>query len=163
MPARAPSCALSVAVMAKNLTPQQALEAARRANDARLQAVRILAEARQNVMDVRESSARDVEAAKAKAATEIRAAELADVKAWDAALRAGWQMPELRRIGFTEAEKRARVRRRRDDAVAPSPGRTGAGKHPDDPTANASHDTRREAAREKAAQAAPDLTGANHD
>lgn len=99
--------------MAKNPTPQQALEAARLAQAARMDAVRVLADARQAATDVRDQTTRDVEAAKATAAGKVAAAEAADVKAWDAALRAGWQAVELRRIGFAETATRARVRRRR--------------------------------------------------
>lgn len=148
--------------MAKNPTPQQAVEAARRAHDERLHAVRALAEARQNVVDVRESSARDVEAAKAKAAADIAAAELADVKAWDAALRAGWQGPELRRIGFTEADKRARVRRRRaSNATTTSPTPDAVDGRSSSPTPGRGRV--HEAAPEPAGTPEPNPMGAHHD
>ena len=138
------------------------MEAARLAHDARLKAVRVLAEARQKVVDVRESSARDVEAAKAKAAADISAAELDDVKAWDAALRAGWQVAELRRIGFAEAEKRARVRRRRASGVTAKPAPVEDGK-PDGRAPDTGDGIVLDPGVEPSSPALPDLVGARHD
>lgn len=128
-----------------------------------MQAVRLLADARQHVSDVREASARDVEVAKAKAAADVAAAELDDVKAWDAALRAGWQVTELRRIGFTEAEKRARVRRRRTAAAsAPTSAPSGGTGHPSSPATDAGHITGAGGAAARPIRAADNTNGARH-
>ena len=138
------------------------MEAARLAHDARLKAVRVLAEARQKVVDVRESSARDGEAAKAKAAADVNAAELDDVKAWDAALRAGWQAAELRRIGFAEAEKKARVRRRRANGATTKPVPVEDGKPEVQVAATGGNDVL-DPEVEPSSPALPDLVGARHD
>ena len=63
--------------------------------------MRVLAEARQAVTDVRE-----------RFAHELRTAEDGDAKAYLAAVRAGWSSDELRKIGFDEPEKKRRTRRK---------------------------------------------------
>ena len=99
-------------VMAKTPTPEEAIERARRAQDERIESVRLLAVARQKVDDVREATARERAELEARIAERVAEAEREDVKAYSAATAAGWSADELRRIGFVEPEKRARARRR---------------------------------------------------
>ncbi|MGW9114513.1 hypothetical protein [Microbacterium sp. NPDC055683] len=98
--------------MAKTPTPEEAIERARRAQDARIDAVRVLAEARQNVDDVRTDTERERAELEARIAQRVGDAERDDVRAYNAALAAGWSADELRKIGFAEPEKKARARRR---------------------------------------------------
>ncbi len=71
-----------------------------------------VAEARQAVTDVREETARELAELQARIADRVSAAERNDVRAWNAALSAGWSADELRKIGFSEPHKKARTRRR---------------------------------------------------
>lgn len=71
-----------------------------------------VAEARQSVTDVREETARELAELQARIADRVSAAERDDVRAWNAALNAGWSADELRKIGFAEPDKKARTRRR---------------------------------------------------
>jgi hypothetical protein len=98
--------------MATQLTPQEAIERARRLQENRLTAVQTVAEARQAVTDVREETARELAELQARIADRVSAAERDDVRAWNAALSAGWSADELRKIGFSEPDKKARTRRR---------------------------------------------------
>ncbi|WP_245993611.1 hypothetical protein [Xylanimonas allomyrinae] len=106
--------------MAKTPTPDEAIERARRAQEDRIDAIRVLAEARQSVTDVRDETARELAELQAKIAERVGAAERDDVKTYNAALAAGWSVDELRKIGFPEPEKKARVRRRQTRAAAPA-------------------------------------------
>lgn len=98
--------------MATQLTPEEAIERARRLQEDRLTAVQAVAEARQAVTDVREETARELAELQALIADRVSAAERNDVRAWNAALSAGWSADELRKIGFAEPDKKARARRR---------------------------------------------------
>lgn len=98
--------------MATQLTPEEAIERARRLQEDRLTAVQTVAEARQAVTDVREETARELAELQARIADRVSAAERDDVRAWNAALSAGWSADELRKIGFAEPDKKARTRRR---------------------------------------------------
>lgn len=62
--------------------------------------------------DVREETARELAELQARIADRVSAAERDDVRAWNAALSAGWSADELRKIGFAEPDKKARTRRR---------------------------------------------------
>lgn len=115
-------------VMAKTPTPEEAIERARRAQDERIESVRLLAVARQKVDDVREATARERAELEARIAERVAEAEREDVKAYSAATAAGWSADELRRIGFVEPEKKARARRRSTRRTA-----TRSGGH-DDPS-----------------------------
>lgn len=77
-----------------------------------MDAIRTVAEARQSVADVRESTNRELADFQRKIAERVSAAEREDVKAFNAALAAGWTAEELRKIGFAEPEKKVRVRQR---------------------------------------------------
>lgn len=82
-------------------TVEEAVERARRVQDARIEAIRGLAQARQHLADVRE-----------EAAKKVADAEHEDVRHYNAALAAGWTADELRKIGYAEPEKKTRARRR---------------------------------------------------
>lgn len=55
---------------------------------------------------------RDLAELQAEITERVREAERADVKAYNAALSAGWSVEELRKIGYAEPEKKKRTRRR---------------------------------------------------
>lgn len=90
--------------MAKNPTAEEAIERARALQDSKIDAVRVLAESNQNVTDARERAAES---------------EREYARVFGAALSAGWTVEELRKIGFSDHEKKARPRRRQS---APSDG-----------------------------------------
>lgn len=98
--------------MATQLTPEEAIERAKRLQDERLNAVRGVAEARQALVDVREETDRELSELQARIAERIGNAEREDLRAYSAAVSAGWTADELRKIGFSEPDKKARVRRR---------------------------------------------------
>ena len=109
--------------MATALTPEEAIERARRLQDERLNAVRGVAEARQGLVDVCERTDRELAELQARIAEQIADAERQDVRAYNAAISAGWTADELRKIGFSEPDKKARTRRRatRKPASRPAP------------------------------------------
>lgn len=78
-------------------------------------------------MDVQETAARELAELQAKIAERVGTAERGDVKAYNAALAAGWSADELRKIGFPESEKKARVRRRQARPSAPTVAAPAAG------------------------------------
>ena len=98
--------------MAKELTADEAIARAKALQDDRLNAIRVVAVARQAVADVRETTAAELAELQARIAQRVADAEREDVRAYDAALAAGWTPDELRRIGFAEPDKKARVRKR---------------------------------------------------
>lgn len=98
--------------MATQLTPEEAIERARRLQEDRLNAVRAVAEARQRLVDVQDETARELADLQARIAERIADAERDDVRAYNAAQSAGWSAEELRKIGLPEPEKKARVKRR---------------------------------------------------
>lgn len=98
--------------MATTPTPEEAVERARRTQDARIEAVRALAQSRQDLADERAQSDRERAALESQIKERLREFEALDVKAYSAATSAGWTPEELRKIGFTEPEKKRRVRRR---------------------------------------------------
>lgn len=75
-------------------------------------AIRAVAEARQSVTDVREETDRELVEFQRRIAERVATAEREDVRAYNAALSAGWTVDELRKIGFPEPEKKVRSRRR---------------------------------------------------
>jgi hypothetical protein len=98
--------------MATQLTPEQAVERARRLQEDRLIAVQKVAEARHHLTEVQEAGAREIADLQARVAERTKAAERDDVRAYNAALSAGWSEEELRKIGLAEPEKKARAKRR---------------------------------------------------
>lgn len=77
-----------------------------------MESIRTLAVARQHVEDVRESTDRERAELEARVAQRVADAEREDIRAYGAATGAGWSADELRKIGFSEPEKKARTRRR---------------------------------------------------
>lgn len=98
--------------MAKELTADEAIARAKALQDDRLNAIRAVAVARQAVADVRETTATELAELQARIAQRVGDAEREDVRAYNAAVTAGWTPDELRRIGFAEPDKKARVRKR---------------------------------------------------
>ncbi|WP_285127162.1 hypothetical protein [Propionibacterium freudenreichii] len=98
--------------MSKEPSIEEAIERAKRAQEDRINAIRGVGEARQNLADVREVTERELAELQAKITERVREAERADVKAYNAALSAGWSIEELRKIGYSEPEKKKRTRRR---------------------------------------------------
>lgn len=98
--------------MATTPTPEEAVERARRAQDDRIETVRKLAHARQELATEREDADRERANLEARIKERAQQFEAADVKAYTAATAAGWTPEELRKIGFPEPEKKRRVRRR---------------------------------------------------
>ncbi len=93
-------------------TADEAVTRAQRVLKDRIGTIRQAVEARQHVADVREES--DRERAELEASIRDRAseAERVDLKAYNAAVNAGWSVNELRKIGLPEPAKQARRRRR---------------------------------------------------
>ena len=106
--------------MAKELTPDEAIVRARALQDERLNAIRTVAVARQGLADVREDTTRELAELQARITQRVGDAERDDVRAYNGALAAGWTSDELRKIGFTEPDKKARVRRRAERRTTPT-------------------------------------------
>lgn len=105
--------------MADQLTVDQAVERAMRAQDAKIAAIRELAEGRQTLADVKEDAARKLANLERENAEQIGAAERDDIRLYSAATKAGWSADELRKIGFDQPAKSRRVtQRRRQNNVA---------------------------------------------
>ena len=83
--------------MASTLDAQATESRARELLDSRINSVRTLVAARQELASLHE---------------QIGSAELADAKAYRAALSDGWSAEELRKLGLDEPDKKQRVRRR---------------------------------------------------
>lgn len=99
-------------VMATTPTPEEAVERARRAQEQKIETVRVLAQTRQKLTTERDSADRERAELEARLKEQMRKHEAADIKAFTAATAAGWAPEELRKIGFAEPEKKRRVRRR---------------------------------------------------
>lgn len=98
--------------MAKELSVEDAIERARRAQEDRIEAIRVLAEARHELDSIREKGARELAELQARISERTTSAERDDVKAYNAAVSSGWSADELRKIGFSEPDKKARARKR---------------------------------------------------
>ncbi|MFF8819476.1 hypothetical protein ACF07D_15925 [Leucobacter sp. NPDC015123] len=109
--------------MAKELSVEEAIDRARRAQEDRIEAIRVLAEARHELDTIREDGARELAELQARIAERVSSAERDDVKAYNAAVSAGWNPDELRKIGFSEPDKKTRARKRapRKTAAQSSP------------------------------------------
>ncbi|MEE6289308.1 hypothetical protein V2J52_16765 [Georgenia sp. MJ173] len=107
-------------------TPDEAVERARQAQEQRLKSIQSLAEARQRIVDVREETERERAELEARIASRINDAQRDDLRAYNAALSAGWSTTELRKIGFPEPEKKKRAARarRRTSATGKANGTT---------------------------------------
>lgn len=98
--------------MAKELSVEEAIERAQRIQEGRIGTIRGLAEARQNLADVRESVVTRLAEVERETAEQVAAAEREDVKQYGAAQAAGWSVEELRKVGYAEPAKKVRVRKR---------------------------------------------------
>lgn len=98
--------------MAKTLSVEEAEARATQLQQERLSAIRGLAEARQNVVDVRTDADRRRADLERELAALVSDAEREDVQRYNAALSAGWTDVELRKIGFDEPDKKQRTRKR---------------------------------------------------
>lgn len=98
--------------MAKTLSVEEAEARANQLQQERLSAIRGLAEARQNVADVRANADRRRAELERELAALVSDAEREDVQRYNAALSAGWTAVELRKIGFDEPDKKQRTRKR---------------------------------------------------
>lgn len=105
--------------MAKEPSIEEAVERARRAQEDRISAIRLVGEARQSLADVREETARELAELQAQIAKRVSDAEREDVKAFNAAITAGWSVEELRKIGYAEPDKKVRARRRSTRKTGP--------------------------------------------
>lgn len=133
--------------MANQPSVEEAVERARRAQEDRIAAIRTVAQARQSLADVREQTARELAELQEQIAQRIRQAEQEDVRAYNAAVTAGWTPAELKKIGFPEPEKKQRARRRSTRRTATS---TAAKDTPSPPP-------------EQVTEPAPEPVGANHE
>jgi len=106
--------------MAAELTVDEAVERATRAQEARIESIRDLAKGRQSLADVKADAAQRLANLERENAERISAAEREDVRLYSAATKAGWTTDELRKIGFDQPAKQRRVMRRRrpDPATA---------------------------------------------
>lgn len=107
--------------MAKEPSIEEAVARARRAQEDRISAIRFVGEARQSLADVREETTRELVELQAQIAKRIADAEREDVKAFNAAMTAGWSIEELRKIGYAEPDKKVRARRRSTRRTGPNP------------------------------------------
>ena len=98
--------------MAKTLSVEEAEARANQLQQERLSAIRGLAEARQNVFDVRADADRRRAELERELAASVSDAERDHVLRYNAALSAGWTDAELRKIGFDEPDKKQRTRKR---------------------------------------------------
>ena len=98
--------------MSSNVSIEQAVERAQRAEQARIEAIRELATARQAITNARDDAARELAELQAHHAELMRDAEASDVRSYSAAVKAGWSAEALREIGFVKPEKKKRVRAR---------------------------------------------------
>lgn len=112
--------------MAAELTVDEAVERAMRAQDDKIAAIRDLAKGRQALADVKADTARRLAEIERENAERIGAAERDDVRLYSAATKAGWSADELRKIGFDAPAKSRRVARKRAVTAQASNGAEGA-------------------------------------
>ncbi|KLI90703.1 hypothetical protein AA310_00105 [Arthrobacter sp. YC-RL1] len=98
--------------MTKELNVNEVVERARRAQESRLAVIKGLAEAQQNVANVRADAAERIAKIEQETNALIAAAEREHVSEFQGAQRAGWSTDELKGLGFTEPDKSARTRKR---------------------------------------------------
>jgi predicted phage gp36 major capsid-like protein len=122
-----------MAGMAKEPSVEEAIEIANRIQADRITAIRGLAEARQNLADVREAAARRLAEVERENAEQIAAAEREDVKQYSAAQTAGWSADELRKIGYPEPDKKSRVRKRQARKTSTASRSSVSTEHGEDP------------------------------
>lgn len=104
---------------------EEALERAKRVQEDRLNAVTELVTARQQNADAQERAERRRRELETELAEQLKAAEDAELTAFNRALHRGWTEPELKKIGLPAPAKKARTRRRTQKRAA-SPATTAA-------------------------------------
>lgn len=112
--------------MTGELTVDEAVERAMRAQDDKIAAIRDLAKGRQALADVKADAARRLAELEQQNAERISAADRGDVRLYTAATKAGWSADELRKIGFDAPAKSRRVARKRATAARSGNGADGA-------------------------------------
>lgn len=98
--------------MTKTPSPEQVIEQAKRALDNRINSIRIAVEARQNLDDLVETVDRERAELEARISQQISDAHKVNVMAYNAAIRAGWSIEELRKIGLPQPKKTTKPRTR---------------------------------------------------
>ncbi|PCC27056.1 hypothetical protein CIK76_18860 [Glutamicibacter sp. BW80] len=98
--------------MAKEPSVDEAVARAQALQNGKIQTIREVAESRQSLEDVKAEAAKELAEVEAKYRDRMAEAERADVKSFSAAVSAGWTVDELKKIGFPEPDKKARVRRK---------------------------------------------------
>jgi len=99
--------------MAAELSVDEAVERAMRAQEMRIESIRALAKGRQSLADVKSDAAQKMAALERENAERISTAERDEIRLYSAATKAGWTVDELRKIGFGEPAKVQRAGRRR--------------------------------------------------
>lgn len=109
--------------MSKALTVDEALHRAKQLEQNRMTAIQNLATARGNIVAAREGADLKRAALENEIAESLASAEREDIATYNAALASGWTETDLRRIGFTEPDKKQRARKRavRKNAAASTP------------------------------------------
>lgn len=107
--------------MAPELTIEDAVARARKAEERRIEAIRLLVTAQQRVTTAQQEGAERVAQAQREAEEQLRAAEKENAQRYSDALAAGWSAADLRKIGFREPPKHARSPRRRGTTRALDP------------------------------------------
>lgn len=98
--------------MAPELTVEDAVARARQAEERRMDAIKRLAEAQQNVTATQQAGTERMAQVKREADELLGAAEKENAKRYSDALSAGWTAAELRKIGFRDPKKSSHSRRR---------------------------------------------------
>lgn len=98
--------------MTKELNVNEILDRARKAQENRLAVIQGLAEAQQNVVHVRAEAAARIAKVELETSALIAEAERHHVSEFNGAQRAGWAVDELKSLGFSEPDKKARTRKR---------------------------------------------------
>ena len=120
--------------MTKPLSPDEAVELAQQAHQARTTTIRALAETRQALVETRQEAERERVELESRIAERITAASRADKKAYHAALRAGWSPTELRRIGYPDLTKKRRRRQKTTDTTDNETSNVELSETPQDPS-----------------------------
>lgn len=91
-----------------------------RAQDAKIEAIRELAQGRRKLAETRDEAARKLAEVERENSEQIAAAEREDVRLYTATTKAGWSADELRQTGFDQPAKirRATQRRRQNNGAA---------------------------------------------
>ncbi|GAB3930755.1 hypothetical protein GCM10011575_47190 [Microlunatus endophyticus] len=112
--------------MAPELTIEDAVARARQAEERRIDAVRRLAEAQQDVTAQQQASTEKVAQAKREGDELVAAAQKENARRYSEALSAGWTAAELRKIGFRDPKRGQRTKRRRSAPDTPTESDTAA-------------------------------------